>query len=100
MPVTTHQWEKSRDAEKRGALGTVAPVGGWVHTPAHLCNGTRTDACESGEDRARNRRLHPRDDGRSRRDPRHTGAYDDARAGASGDSDDCTGVEHLTAQSC
>ena len=63
---------------RRGALGTVASVGGWVHTPTYLCNGTRTDACESGEDRARNRRLRPRDDGRSRRDPRNTGAYDDA----------------------
>src|SRR5881396_883445 len=67
----------------RGALGTVASVGGWVHTPTHLCHGTRTDAGESGEDRDRNRRLRPRDDGGSRRDPRNTGAYDDGRAWAS-----------------
>src|ERR1035438_8765623 len=84
----------------RGALGTVASVGGWVHTPTHLCHGTRTNACESGEDRARNRRLRPRDDGRSRRDPRNTGAYDDARAGASRDGDDCAGTERLTAPGC
>ena len=32
----------------RGALGTVASMGGRVHTPPHLCHGTRTDACESG----------------------------------------------------
>ena len=84
----------------RGALGTVTSMGGWVHTPTHLCNATRTDARESGEDRARHRRLRPRDDGRSRRDPRNTGTYDDARAGASRDGDDRAGVEHLTAPGC
>src|SRR5437016_4450814 len=84
----------------RGALGTVASVGGWVHTPTHLCHGTRTDAGESGEDRDRNRRLRPRDDGGSRRDPRNTGAYDDGRAWASRDGDDCAGADHLTAPGC
>src|SRR5437867_13436876 len=84
----------------RGALGTVASVGGWVHTPTHLCHGTRTDAGESGEDRDRNRRLRPGDDGGSRRDPRNTGAYDDGRAWASRDGDDCAGADHLTAPGC
>src|SRR6266481_7233345 len=84
----------------RGALGTVASVGGWVHTATHFCNGTRTDAGESGEDRDRNRRLRPRDDGGSRRDPRNTGAYDDGRAWASRDGDDCAGADHLTAPGC
>src|ERR1019366_7536492 len=51
-----------------GALGAVASVGGWVHTATHLCHGARTDAGESGEDRARNRRLRARDDERSGRD--------------------------------
>ena len=45
-------------------------------------------------------RLRPRDDGRSRRDPRNTGAYDDGRAGASRDGDDCAGTDHLTAPGC
>jgi len=84
----------------RGALGTVASVGGRVHTATHVCNGPGTDACESGEDRARNRRLRPGDDGRSRRDPRNTGAYDDARARSSRDGDDCAGVDHHTAPGC
>src|SRR5271169_2607321 len=65
----------------RGALGAVAPVGGWVHTAPHLCNGPGTDAGKSGEDRAWNKRFRPRDDGASRRDPRHTGAYDTTTRG-------------------
>ena len=84
----------------RGALGTVASVGGWVHTATYLCNGTRTAAGESGEDHARHRRLCSGDDGRSRRDPRNTGAHDDARAGASRDGDDCAGVDNRTAAGC
>jgi hypothetical protein len=99
------QWQRRRTIPPGqegwcGALGTVASVGGRVPAPAHLCDGTRTDAGESGEDRARNRRLSPRDDGRSRRDPRHTGAYDDGWAGASRNRDDSAGTEYFTASGC
>jgi hypothetical protein len=84
----------------RGALGTVASVGGWVHTATHLRNGPRADACKSDEDRAGNKRLRPRDDVRSCRDPRNAGAYNDARTGASRNGDDCTGAIHVTASGC
>jgi hypothetical protein len=84
----------------RGALGTVASVGRWVHTATHLRNGPRADACKSDEDRAGNKRLRPRDDVRSCRDPRNAGAYNDARTGASRNGDDCTGAIHVTASGC
>jgi hypothetical protein len=84
----------------RGALGAVTPVGGWVHPATHLCNGARTDACESDEDRAGNSRLLPCDDGQSGRDTRNTGANDNRRAGAARDGNDRAGTDQLPAPSC
>src|SRR5439155_8912690 len=60
----------------RRAMGTVASVGGWVSTSAYLCNRAWTDAGESGQDRAWNRRLRLRDDGRLGPDQRNIGTYD------------------------
>src|SRR5437870_279666 len=87
---------------KKGGVVPWGPSHQWADGSIrlHLCHGTRTDAGESGEDRDRNRRLRPRDDGGSRRDPRNTGAYDDGRAWASRDGDDCAGADHLTAPGC
>src|ERR1700675_1310101 len=64
-----------RSVESRGAvpqseerrcrpLGAIAPVGRWVAAPAHLRDRSRVDAREPGEDRARNGRFRPSDDGK------------------------------------
>jgi len=85
---------------RRSALGPLASVGGWVPASAYLCNSAWTDACEFGEDRAWNRRLRSRDNGRTSRDSSNISTYDDARAGASGDRDACAGTQHPTAPGC
>ena len=63
------------EERRGGAVGAVASVGRWIVTSAHLRYRRRTDAGESGQDRARNGPFGAQNDGEPGRNPRDVGAY-------------------------